>query len=99
MPKGLPHVAKDNLEKRRSAATAAVDAYDRPGPRFPTAHCIICGRAPQAGRHLDEGNVHDLTCCNRRQRANLVQTNNLIGREAVICSRRAAAAMRGSGPR
>jgi hypothetical protein len=24
--KGLPHVAKDNLEKRRSAATAAVDA-------------------------------------------------------------------------
>jgi hypothetical protein len=32
MPKGLPVVAKDNLEKCRSAAIAAVDAYNRPGP-------------------------------------------------------------------
>jgi hypothetical protein len=39
--KGLPHVAKDNLEKCGSTATAAVDAYNRPGPRFRTPHYII----------------------------------------------------------
>ncbi len=41
MPKGLPQVVKDNLEKCRSAAIAAVDAYNRPGPRFRTAQYLI----------------------------------------------------------
>ena len=41
MPKGLPVVVKDNLEKCRSAAIAAVDIYNRPGPRFRTAHYIV----------------------------------------------------------
>lgn len=41
MPKGLPHAARENLEKCRSAAIAAVDAYNRPGPRFRTAHYIV----------------------------------------------------------
>ena len=41
MPKGLPVIVKDNLEKCRSAAIAAVDVYNRPGPRFRTAHYII----------------------------------------------------------
>jgi hypothetical protein len=41
MPKGLPVVVKDNLEKCRSAAIAAVDVYNRPGPRFRTAHYLI----------------------------------------------------------
>jgi hypothetical protein len=41
MPKGLPAVVKDNLEKCRSAAIAAVDVYNRPGPRFRTAHYIV----------------------------------------------------------
>lgn len=31
MSKGLPVVVKDNLEKCRSAAIAAVDVYNRPG--------------------------------------------------------------------
>jgi hypothetical protein len=41
VPKNLPHVVKDNLEKCRSAAIAAVDAYNRPGPRFRTAQYLI----------------------------------------------------------
>ena len=41
MPKGLPQSAKDNLEKCRSAAIAAVDAYNRPGPRFRTAQYLV----------------------------------------------------------
>jgi len=41
MPRGLPRAAKDNLEKCRAAAIAAVDVYNRPGPRFRTAHYII----------------------------------------------------------
>lgn len=41
MPKGLPVIVKDNLEKCRSAAIAAVDVYNRPSPRFRTAHYII----------------------------------------------------------
>jgi hypothetical protein len=41
MPKGLPHAVKENLEKCRSAAIAAVDVYNRPGPRFRTAHYIV----------------------------------------------------------
>lgn len=32
---------KDNLEKCRSAATAAVEVYNRPGPHFRTPHYIV----------------------------------------------------------
>ncbi|HFD87444.1 MAG TPA: DUF3644 domain-containing protein [Gammaproteobacteria bacterium] len=41
MPKNLPHTVQDNLEKCRSAAIAAVDAYNRPGPRFRTAQYLV----------------------------------------------------------
>lgn len=41
MPRGLPQAVKDNLEKCRSAAIAAVDAYNRPGPRFRTAQYLV----------------------------------------------------------
>ncbi len=41
MPKGLPVAVKDNLAKCQSAAIAAVDTYNRPGPRFRTAHYIV----------------------------------------------------------
>jgi len=41
MPKNLPHTVQDNLEKCRSAAIAAVDAYNRPGPRFRTAQFLV----------------------------------------------------------
>jgi len=41
MPKGLSRRVRDNLEKCRSAAIAAVDVYNRPGPRFRTAHYIV----------------------------------------------------------
>lgn len=41
MPKGLHQIVKDNLEKCRSAALAAVDAYNRPGPRFRTAQFLV----------------------------------------------------------
>jgi hypothetical protein len=41
MPRHLPQRARDNLEKCKAAAVAAVDAYNRPGPRFRTAHFIV----------------------------------------------------------
>jgi hypothetical protein len=41
MPKRLPQDVKDCIEKSRSAAIAAVDAYNRPGPRFRTAQFIV----------------------------------------------------------
>ena len=41
MPKGLPRAARDNVEKCRAATIAAVDVYNRPGPRFRTAHFIV----------------------------------------------------------
>jgi hypothetical protein len=41
VPKSLPQTVKDNLSKCRSAAIAAVDAYNRPGPRFRTAQFIV----------------------------------------------------------
>ena len=41
MPKGLPKNVKDNLEKCRTSAIAAVDVYNRPGPRFRTAQYIV----------------------------------------------------------
>jgi hypothetical protein len=41
MPKGLPQSVKDNLEKCRASAIAAMEVYNRPGPRFRTAHYIV----------------------------------------------------------
>src|SRR5688572_15173752 len=41
MAKGLPQRARENLEKCRAAAIAAVDVYNRPGPRFRSAHYIV----------------------------------------------------------
>lgn len=41
MPRGLPRAAKENLQKCHDAAIAAVDVYNRPGPRFRTAHFIV----------------------------------------------------------
>ncbi|UVT21597.1 MAG: DUF3644 domain-containing protein [Nitrospira sp.] len=41
MPKGLSQNVKHNLEKARSAALAAVEVYNRPGPRFRTAYYIV----------------------------------------------------------
>jgi len=41
VPRGLPQNVRDCIEKSRSAAIAAVDAYNRPGPRFRTAQFII----------------------------------------------------------
>src|SRR5882724_11296427 len=41
MSKGLPRAARDNIEKCRAATIAAVDVYNRPGPRFRTAHFIV----------------------------------------------------------
>ena len=41
MPRGLPHVVREHLEKARAAAVAAVDAYNRPGPKFRTAQYLV----------------------------------------------------------
>lgn len=41
MARGLPQTVRDNLEKCRAATIASVDAYNRPGPRFRTAHYIV----------------------------------------------------------
>lgn len=41
MPKGLPTLVSTNIEKARSSAIAAVDVYNRPGPKFRTAHYIV----------------------------------------------------------
>ena len=41
LPRGLSQPVKDNLEKCRSAAIAAVDVYNRPGPRFRTAQYLV----------------------------------------------------------
>lgn len=41
MPRGLPQTIKDNLEKCRSATLAAVEVYNKPGPRFRTAHYLV----------------------------------------------------------
>lgn len=41
MSKGLPQTVRDNLEKCRLSAIAAVDVYNRPGPGFRTAHYIL----------------------------------------------------------
>lgn len=41
LPKGLPLTVKHNLEKARSAAIAAVEVYNRPGPRFRAAQYLV----------------------------------------------------------
>lgn len=41
MAKGLRQVVRDNIEKCRSAALAAVEVYNRPGPRLRTAQFLI----------------------------------------------------------
>lgn len=41
MPRGLPKVVRDHLEKCTAAAVAAVDAYNRPGRRFRTAEYVV----------------------------------------------------------
>jgi hypothetical protein len=41
MPRGLPQIVREHLEKCRSSAIAAVDSYNRPGPRFRAAQFTI----------------------------------------------------------
>jgi len=41
MPRGFPKTVKDNLEKCRSAAVAAVSSYNRPGSQFRTAEYLV----------------------------------------------------------
>jgi hypothetical protein len=41
MSRGLALSVRDNLEKCRSSAIAAVDAYNQPGPRFRTAQYVV----------------------------------------------------------
>ena len=41
MPKALPQTVRNNLEKCKSATLAAVEAYNRPGPRFRTEQFLV----------------------------------------------------------
>jgi hypothetical protein len=41
VPKGLSRVARNHLHKARAAALAAVEAYNKPGSHFRTAHYIV----------------------------------------------------------
>ena len=41
MPRRLPQIVKDNIEKCQMSALAAVEAYNRPGKRFRTAQYLI----------------------------------------------------------
>ena len=41
MGRGLSRNVRDHLEKARYATIAAVEAYNKPGPRFRTAHYIV----------------------------------------------------------
>lgn len=41
MPKGLPQTVRDNIEKCRWSAIAAVEAYNRPGSHFRTAQFVV----------------------------------------------------------
>ena len=41
MPRGLPQAVKDNLEKCEMSTLAAVEAYNKPGKRFRTAHYLV----------------------------------------------------------
>lgn len=41
MPRGLPRIVKDNIEKSQMATVAAVEVYNRPGKRFRTAQYLV----------------------------------------------------------
>ena len=41
MPRRFSESVRGNIEKCRAAAVAAVDVYNRPGPRFRTAHFVV----------------------------------------------------------
>lgn len=41
MSRGLPQTVRDNIEKCRASALAAVESYNRPGPRFRTAQYLV----------------------------------------------------------
>jgi len=41
VPKGFKRVVRDHLEKARAAALAGVEAYNKPGSHFRTAHYIV----------------------------------------------------------
>jgi hypothetical protein len=41
MPRGLPQIVREHIEKCQSSALAAVDAYNRPGQRFRTPQFVI----------------------------------------------------------
>jgi len=41
MPRGLPHIVREHIEKCRASALAAVESYNRPGRRFRTAQFVI----------------------------------------------------------
>jgi hypothetical protein len=41
VPRGLPKSVKSHLEKCKQCALAAVEAYNRPGPRFRTAQYLV----------------------------------------------------------
>jgi hypothetical protein len=41
MPRGLPTIVREHLEKSRAAAIAAVEVYNKPGPHFRTAHYVV----------------------------------------------------------
>lgn len=41
MPRGLPKLVKDNLEKCQMAAVAAVESYNRPGRKFRTEQFLV----------------------------------------------------------
>ena len=41
MPRQYPQTVTDNLDKCRSAALAAVECYNRPGPRFRAAQYLV----------------------------------------------------------
>ncbi len=41
MPAKLPRLTKGNIEKYRAAAIAAVDSYNRPGPKFRSALFVV----------------------------------------------------------
>lgn len=41
MPRGLPRLVRENIEKCQMSALAAVEAYNRPGKRFRTAQFLV----------------------------------------------------------
>lgn len=41
MPRGLPRLVKDNIEKCQMATLSAVEAYNRPGKKFRTAQYLV----------------------------------------------------------